>query len=139
MHNFPKESRRTSGDAVASVKAPKIFAARIGFLCALVIALLVLIASMAAVAVAVTLGFFNVLDAVLDFCVGCFGGDGIVPESGHRPPPHHAGGRSSFEPLWRGVEALITGTYVQADYAHQDGTSRHLGASSCISMHFGSA
>jgi hypothetical protein len=56
----------------SSDAAPKRFAARIGFLFAVAAAVLLPISAQAAVAVAATLAFFNVLDGVFNFCVGCW-------------------------------------------------------------------
>ncbi len=53
-------------------KAPKQFAARIGFLFALAAALFAILNPVVAVGVGLTLLGFNVLDSVFDFCVGCF-------------------------------------------------------------------
>lgn len=55
-----------------SGKAPKQFAARIGWLFALATVFLMFSQPAAAVVVAVALGFFNLLDGVFDFCVGCW-------------------------------------------------------------------
>lgn len=53
-------------------QAPKRFAAQIGFMFAATSAMLALFSPGAAVAVALSLLFFNVLDSVFNFCVGCF-------------------------------------------------------------------
>jgi hypothetical protein len=53
-------------------KAPKRFAAQIGFLFAATAAALAFFSPSVAVGVALSLLFFNVLDSVFDFCVGCF-------------------------------------------------------------------
>lgn len=53
-------------------KAPKRFACRVGFFFAVAIAVLLPFLPQAAVAVAGALLFFNVLDGVFDFCVGCW-------------------------------------------------------------------
>jgi hypothetical protein len=52
--------------------APKRFACRIGFFFALGTVALLPVAPRVAVVVAGTLLFFNVLDGVFDFCVGCW-------------------------------------------------------------------
>jgi len=52
-------------------KGPKIFAWRIGFLMAVVSLGLLFVSPQASVIVAVALAGFNILDGVLNFCVGC--------------------------------------------------------------------
>lgn len=52
--------------------APKRFACRIGFFFALTTVALLPLAPIAAVITALALLFFNVLDGVFDFCVGCW-------------------------------------------------------------------
>ncbi len=52
-------------------QAPKMFAARVGFLFALVSVLLAPQAAFASLVVAGTLLVFTILDSVFDFCVGC--------------------------------------------------------------------
>lgn len=52
-------------------KAPKIFAARVGWLFALATAVLYIIYPPASPIVAATLMTFALLESVLDFCVGC--------------------------------------------------------------------
>ncbi|MCB0190887.1 MAG: DUF4395 domain-containing protein [Anaerolineae bacterium] len=52
-------------------KAPKLFAARVGFLFALTAAVLFYLAPAASFAVALTLMGFALLESVLDICVGC--------------------------------------------------------------------
>ncbi|MBV8543123.1 MAG: DUF4395 family protein, partial [Acidobacteria bacterium] len=52
--------------------APKRFACRIGFFFALGIVVLLPLSPAAAAMVAAALLFFNVLDGVFDFCVGCW-------------------------------------------------------------------
>jgi hypothetical protein len=52
-------------------KAPKMFAARIGFLFALASALLSFISPIASLVVALTLMSFAVLESVFNLCVGC--------------------------------------------------------------------
>jgi hypothetical protein len=52
-------------------KAPKIFAARVGFLFALASALLFFISPIASLVVALTLMSFALLESVFNLCVGC--------------------------------------------------------------------
>jgi hypothetical protein len=52
-------------------KAPKVFAARVGFLFALVISILAFVHPISSVVVALVLMGFNILDGVFNFCVGC--------------------------------------------------------------------
>ena len=52
-------------------KAPKIFAARVGFLFAVVTLLLFFVNPMASLAVGLCLMGFALLESVLDICVGC--------------------------------------------------------------------
>ena len=52
-------------------KAPKIFAARVGFLFALASALLFFISLSASLVVALTLMCFALLESVFNLCVGC--------------------------------------------------------------------
>lgn len=52
-------------------KGPKVFAWRIGFVLAVVATLLLPVSPPASVAVAVMLAGFNVLDGILNLCVGC--------------------------------------------------------------------
>jgi hypothetical protein len=52
-------------------KAPKIFAARVGFLFAFTAALLYFINPTASLVVALSLMFFALLESVFDLCVGC--------------------------------------------------------------------
>jgi hypothetical protein len=52
-------------------KAPKIFAARVGFLFALASALLFFISPIACLVVALTLMSFALLESVFNLCVGC--------------------------------------------------------------------
>jgi hypothetical protein len=52
-------------------KAPKVFAARVGFLFALAIAILAFVHPFSSIVVALVLMGFNILDGVFDFCVGC--------------------------------------------------------------------
>src|SRR5690349_13746742 len=52
-------------------KAPKIFAARVGFLFALASTLLFFVSPPASLVVALTLMGFALLEAVFGFCVGC--------------------------------------------------------------------
>lgn len=52
-------------------KAPKIFAARVGWLFALATAVLALINPLASMAVGATLMSFALLESVFDLCVGC--------------------------------------------------------------------
>jgi hypothetical protein len=52
-------------------KAPKVFAARVGFLFALATAVLYPISSMASLSVGLTLMGFALLESLLDLCVGC--------------------------------------------------------------------
>lgn len=69
-----------------SDKAPKRFASRIGFLFILTAALLMPVSMSAAVGVALTLGFFNVLDGVFNFCVGCWMYGLLIAPNVHRFP-----------------------------------------------------
>lgn len=69
-----------------SDKAPKRFASRIGFLFALAAAILIFVAPTIAVVVALTLAFFNVLDGVFDFCVGCWMYGLLIAPNLHRFP-----------------------------------------------------
>lgn len=52
-------------------KAPKIFAARVGFLFAFTAALLSFISPTASLVVALILMFFALLESIFDLCVGC--------------------------------------------------------------------
>jgi len=52
-------------------KAPKIFAARVGFLFALASALLFFVSPLASLVVALTLMGFALLESVFNICVGC--------------------------------------------------------------------
>jgi hypothetical protein len=52
-------------------QAPKLFASRIGFLCAAISVLLMPISITASLIVAGILLIFTILDSVFDFCVGC--------------------------------------------------------------------
>ena len=52
-------------------KAPKMFAARVGFLFALASALLFLVSPIASLVVALTLMGFAVLESLFNLCVGC--------------------------------------------------------------------
>lgn len=52
-------------------KAPKVFAARVGFLFALTATLLAFVLPVAALAVALTLMVFALLESIFDICVGC--------------------------------------------------------------------
>ena len=79
-------TRAAGVPAKLSDKAPKRFASRIGFLFALVAAVLCFVAPPAAVGVALTLAFFNVLDGVFDFCVGCWMYGLLIAPNVHRLP-----------------------------------------------------
>lgn len=59
------------GEPARMNKGPKIFAWRIGFLMAVVSLGLLFVSPQASVIVAVALAGFNILDGVLNFCVGC--------------------------------------------------------------------
>jgi hypothetical protein len=52
-------------------KAPKVFAARVGFLFVLTIAILAFLHPISSIVVALILMGFNILDGVFNFCVGC--------------------------------------------------------------------
>jgi hypothetical protein len=52
-------------------KAPKIFAARVGFLFALAIVILYFVFPVASLVVGLSLMSFALLESVFDFCVGC--------------------------------------------------------------------
>jgi len=53
-------------------KAPKIFAVRVGWIMALAVVGLFFVSPWAAAGVALTLMAFNLLDGLLDLCVGCY-------------------------------------------------------------------
>lgn len=53
-------------------KAPKIFAVRVGWLMAMTAVGLFFVSPWAAAGVALALVAFNLLDGILDFCVGCY-------------------------------------------------------------------
>lgn len=65
-------------------KAPKIFAARVGFLFALASALLFFINPIASLIIALTLMSFALLESVFNFCVGCLVYSSIVFPLFHR-------------------------------------------------------